>query len=205
MKFFNTAGPCNPEDHYMLPAAARLPEMRELIDQKAYFVVHAPRQIGKTTMMMKLARELTAEGRYLAVMLLLTGDNPTRRSPAVSPDGKLIACYSFDPQYGQRRLVVIPFEGGAPLKTLDDKGLDTGPIPPRWTPDGRALIYLDERQGSTNLWRMPLGGSPPQQVTNFNDAKPERIWSFDLSRDGKQLVIARGGQTADVVLISEVK
>lgn len=44
-----------------------------------------------------------------------------------------------------------------------------------------------------------------EQATNFNDAKSERIWKFDLSRDGKQLVIARGGQNADVVLISEVK
>jgi hypothetical protein len=33
MKFFNTARLCRPEDHYMLPALSRLPEMRELIDQ----------------------------------------------------------------------------------------------------------------------------------------------------------------------------
>ncbi|MGH9839769.1 MAG: TolB family protein [Blastocatellia bacterium] len=76
---------------------------------------------------------------------------------------------------------------------------------PRWTPDGRSLIYIDARQGGANLWRLPLNGSAPQPVTNFNDAKPEPIYSFDLSRDGKQLVIARGGQSSDVVLISEVK
>ncbi len=38
MRYFNTAGPCRPEDHYMLPASERLPELRALIDQKAYFV-----------------------------------------------------------------------------------------------------------------------------------------------------------------------
>jgi len=69
MKHFNTTGPCIPEDHYMLPASARLPEMRGLIDQKLYFVLHAARQTGKTTAMMALARELTAEGRYAAVVL----------------------------------------------------------------------------------------------------------------------------------------
>lgn len=136
--------------------------------------------------------------------MLLPTDQPTR-SPVVSPDGKLIACYSFDPQSGQRRLVIIPFEGGAPLKTLDDKGLASGPIPARWMPNGRALIYIDTRQGSSNLWWLPLDGSAPQQVTDFNDAKPERIWNFDLSRDSRQLAIARGGQSADVVLISEVR
>ena len=41
-KFFNTAGPCRPEDHYMLPSSKRLPEVRDLIEQKMYFVLHAP-------------------------------------------------------------------------------------------------------------------------------------------------------------------
>jgi hypothetical protein len=69
MRFFNTAGPCRPEDHYMLPAMARLPGVRQLIDQKLYFVIHAPRQVGKTTAMMQLAQELTAEGRYTALLV----------------------------------------------------------------------------------------------------------------------------------------
>ena len=49
MKFFNTAGPCKPDMHYMLPASTRLPELRRLIDQQSYFVIHAPRQVGKHT------------------------------------------------------------------------------------------------------------------------------------------------------------
>lgn len=69
MKHFNTTGPCSPEDHYMLPALSRLPDMRSLVDQKLYFVLHAARQTGKTTSMMTLARELTTEGRYAAAVL----------------------------------------------------------------------------------------------------------------------------------------
>lgn len=69
MKHFNNAGPCRPEDHYMLPTDVRLPELRRLIDQKLYFVIHAPRQIGKTTTMMQLAQELTDEGRYTALLI----------------------------------------------------------------------------------------------------------------------------------------
>ncbi|MFN0123883.1 MAG: ATP-binding protein, partial [Blastocatellia bacterium] len=46
-----------------------LPEMRGLIDQKLYFVLHAARQSGKTTSMLALAHELTAEGRYAAIVL----------------------------------------------------------------------------------------------------------------------------------------
>ncbi|MBI2566303.1 MAG: ATP-binding protein [Candidatus Schekmanbacteria bacterium] len=67
-RFFNTAGPCTPEKHYMLPPEGRLPQVRDLIDQESYFVVHAPRQSGKTTCFRALARALTTEGRYAAVL-----------------------------------------------------------------------------------------------------------------------------------------
>jgi hypothetical protein len=66
-RWFNTAGPCRPGDHYMIPPIERLPEARDLIERKSYFVVHAPRQTGKTTTLMALAQQLTAEGRYAAL------------------------------------------------------------------------------------------------------------------------------------------
>ncbi|WP_437730379.1 ATP-binding protein [Sorangium sp. So ce1335] len=68
-RWFNTAGPCNPADHYMLPAEERLPAVRDLIERKAYFVLHAPRQIGKTTSLLTLAQALTREGRHVAVLV----------------------------------------------------------------------------------------------------------------------------------------
>jgi type II secretory pathway predicted ATPase ExeA len=55
----------------MLPATARLPGILRLIAQQSYFVLHAPRQTGKTTAMFSLARELTAGGQYTAVLLSL--------------------------------------------------------------------------------------------------------------------------------------
>lgn len=65
-RFFNTAGVCEPRKHYMLGAVERLPDVVPLIDKESYFVVHAPRQSGKTTCFHHLARELTASGRYTA-------------------------------------------------------------------------------------------------------------------------------------------
>ncbi len=75
-RWFNTAGPCRPDWNYMLPALRRLPEVQGLIEQKGYFVVHAPRQVGKTTALQSLARELTAEGRYVAVLVSMETGNP---------------------------------------------------------------------------------------------------------------------------------
>lgn len=68
-KWFNTAGPCQADIHYMLSPTARLPEVTPMIQQRSYFVLHAPRQVGKTTAMLALAQELTASGTYTAVMV----------------------------------------------------------------------------------------------------------------------------------------
>jgi hypothetical protein len=64
---FNTAGPCLPGYHYMIPPLRRLPRAPELVDRMGYFVVHAPRQTGKTTAIQALAEELTAGGKYAAL------------------------------------------------------------------------------------------------------------------------------------------
>ncbi|WP_322751668.1 MULTISPECIES: ATP-binding protein [unclassified Frankia] len=67
-RWFNTAGPCVPSDHYMIPASVRLPEVPRLVARKSCFVVHAPRQTGKTTALQALASELTASGRHAALL-----------------------------------------------------------------------------------------------------------------------------------------
>ncbi len=78
---FNTAGPCRAEDHYMLSPTARLPQVMGLVGQKLYFVLHAPRQTGKTTALLGLAEEMTASGSYVAALLSMEvgapfGDDP---------------------------------------------------------------------------------------------------------------------------------
>ena len=66
-RWFNIGGPCNPSDHYMLSATERLPEVASLIRKKQYFVVHAPRQCGKTTAFQALANEINARGDAVAL------------------------------------------------------------------------------------------------------------------------------------------
>ncbi len=68
-RWFNIAGPCKADKHYTLSATSRLPDLPVLIEQESYFVVHAPRQTGKTTAMLALAQQLTATGSYAAVLV----------------------------------------------------------------------------------------------------------------------------------------
>lgn len=53
----------------MLSSTDRLPSVEQLISQRGYFVIHAPRQTGKTTAMLTLAQQLTAQGKYAALMV----------------------------------------------------------------------------------------------------------------------------------------
>lgn len=66
MRFFNTAGPVDCEDHYCLPPLERFDqeEIEMLLAQKKYFVMHAPRQTGKTTCMLALMDHLNRQGQY---------------------------------------------------------------------------------------------------------------------------------------------
>jgi hypothetical protein len=52
----------------MIPAVSRLPEVPDLVAQEGYFVVHAPRQTGKTTTLQAVADALTKTGQYAAVL-----------------------------------------------------------------------------------------------------------------------------------------
>ena len=67
MRKFNTTGPCFPDEHYMLPALDRLPGIRELVAGGNYFVVHAPRQTGKTTALQALVQEINDKGDMFAI------------------------------------------------------------------------------------------------------------------------------------------
>jgi len=68
-RFFNTAGPIQPDIHYHVNSLERvdLNEIEQLIFQRKYFVLHAPRQTGKTSMLLALRDYLNQQGRYVAV------------------------------------------------------------------------------------------------------------------------------------------
>ena len=55
----------------MLPALDRLPEVKQLVEDEEYFVIHAPRQTGKTTALQALAREINAKGEMVALYCTL--------------------------------------------------------------------------------------------------------------------------------------
>ena len=63
-KFFNTSGPIKTKHHYNIPPLHRMnwDEIAHLIRSERYFVLHAPRQTGKTSTLLAIMAELNAEG-----------------------------------------------------------------------------------------------------------------------------------------------
>lgn len=103
----------------MLPPEPRLPGARELIEQGRYFVVHAPRQTGKTTTLAAFARDLNAGGRHVALVFSCEK-----------------ARYAGDDVAAAERVILDAIAGEAA-----SYGFQAALMPPPWpeAPDGRLL------------------------------------------------------------------
>ena len=131
----------------------------------------------------------------------IEGDKPVQiweqyGTSSISPDGKQVLI--------QRRsnlelCHIIPAGGGMPVKKIT-RDPELG-LPERWTADGRALLYLKTKHGVTNVWEKPLDLGEGRQLTKFES---DQIGHVAMSRDGKQLAVARGSTTHDVILIKDL-
>ena len=81
-RFFNTAGPQKPDINYTLNPLSRfdLDEITMLVSQQRYFVLHAPRQTGKTSCMLALRDYLNAAGDYVCVYANVEGGQAARNN-----------------------------------------------------------------------------------------------------------------------------
>jgi Tol biopolymer transport system component len=133
----------------------------------------------------------------------LEGGKPTRLNtsrpayyPAVSPDGRMLAYYC-ECSPGKAGVEVVQLDGTDRVKRFK---IANGTI--RWTTDSRSLVFIKNESGVSNLWTQPISGEAPQQITHSNSLL---ISQFDLSRDGKGLVMSRGTANRDVVLVRDLK
>ncbi|MDY0301784.1 MAG: AAA-like domain-containing protein, partial [Trichlorobacter sp.] len=78
--FFNNAGPIKPELHYNLDPLNRLDwiEIQQLIREQRYFVLHAPRQTGKTSTLLAIMKELNSSGNYACAYANIEGAQAAR-------------------------------------------------------------------------------------------------------------------------------
>ncbi|WP_333305124.1 ATP-binding protein, partial [Microcoleus sp. K4-C2] len=186
-RWFNTAGPCRDDIHYMLPATRRLPNLERLIAQENYFVIHAPRQVGKTTAMLALAKQLTNSGQYTAVMLSVEVGAPFSQDIAGAEEAILGA-------WRDNISVRLPLELQPPDWTAMQSGQKIRAALQAWTQvSSRPLvIFIDEidalqDQALISILRQLRDGYP-----NRPKAFPQSIGLIGL-RDVRDYKVAAGG------------
>ena len=144
MRFFTTEGPVRAEEHYCLPPLQRwdLAEVMGLIEQKKYFLLHAPRQTGKTTCLLALMAHLNQEGRYRALYVNIEAAQSAREQVK---DGMAIICSAL---------------GRAAQLVLDD------PRPADWCRTaGREIAAGDRFAALLEYW----AGADPQPLVLLLD------------------------------------
>jgi Tol biopolymer transport system component len=121
---------------------------------------------------------------------------------AVSPDGKFLAASVRLEGAKANSLAVLAVEENASRVVKEFKPADGAELPNwlRWSPDGKSIVYIVTKKGISNLWAQPFEGGEPKQLTNFTS---NRIYSFDFSPDGKQIICARGELSGYIVLLTK--
>jgi TolB protein len=79
-----------------------------------------------------------------------------------------------------RDLYIVPVEGGPPMRLTSHPA---GDGLPRWTRDGRGVLFASNRTGNWQIWRVSVDGSEPERVL----ANEHREWQVDESPDGRFL------------------
>jgi Tol biopolymer transport system component len=130
-------------------------------------------------------------------------------SPRVSPDGASVAVISVPDILKPPKLVIIGLDGGE-IRSSYDLPRETvyqgdGGHKLEWTKDGRAVIFLVNRDETPSLWAQPVSatGAAPMSAKRISTFPAEStVYAFALSPDGKQIVFAQGRALTDAVLIS---
>ena len=89
--------------------------------------------------------------------------------PEYSPDGKKVAFavteYFLEEGKTNSDIFLMNADGtGLRRMTRDDAAEYT----PRWSPDGKWLLFVSTREGGAQAWKMPVEGGEPTKVTNFS-------------------------------------
>ena len=114
--------------------------------------------------------------------------------PSLSPDGRMVMGHYQDKSANGERTAIVPIDPAAPFRLFPN--VFTGA---QWSADGRSIFYMDNRRQTGNLWRQPVAGGTPIQITHFES---EQIFRFAHSADEKRLAVSRGSTISDVVLMT---
>jgi len=100
--------------------------------------------------------------------------------PQISPDGRLVAyvvgTVDLAGNKSSSSIWLAPTDGGEPRPLTNTTKKDRAP---RWSPDGKQILFESSRSGDTQLWIIDLAGGEARQVTNLSTEASSPTWSPD--------------------------
>jgi Tol biopolymer transport system component len=121
---------------------------------------------------------------------------------AISPDRQYVAYLDQEgvasPQKQVTQIVVEALDASGVVKRFDVGSNLARGAPLRWMPGEPVITYADDKAGVSEIRGQSLAGGPPRQITSLSGGT---IKSFDWSPDGKQLVLSRGMQSFELLLL----
>jgi len=129
--------------------------------------------------MLLLGGPLAAQGKpALTIEDFIT--TPIVGDPRLSPDGSLVAFTvttpSLDDNRSTSKIWLADVTTGETWQATASAGSDRAP---RWSPDGKMLAFISTRDGSQQIWRMPIRGGEATRITNLSSGITDFLWSPD--------------------------
>ncbi len=109
------------------------------------------------------------------------------QEPALSPDGKTVAfvvrSFDLEANTSTRHIYTVALDGGTPLQLTKEGTLNERP---KWTPDSKQIVFVSNRSGQSQIWRMWSDGTVPKPVTAISTEAS----GVSVSPDGKNIVFS---------------
>jgi serine/threonine protein kinase/Tol biopolymer transport system component len=121
--------------------------------------------------------------------------------PSWSPHGHRIAYWGLPVGSGQRDIWTIPASGSPPgagaVAVTSDAAVDWNPV---WSPDGNFLYFSSDRNGTMNLWRVPIEEKSGRVLGDPEPLTAPSRWcgQLSISRDGRQVVYTSRDETSSI-------
>lgn len=221
-KTFCIAGPIQPEKHYYLPFRMNEAELMHLIEQEKYFILHAPRQSGKTTAMKWLVNKLNASGEYEALYVNIEPaqamrENVDKAMPVIVNNVKRAIESIFGPDH-----YLLPFIASDKLSNTPPGDL-LGELLQYWSSVSKKpiLLFIDEidaligdtlisvlRQLRAGYEKRPSHFPQSVCLIGLRDVRDYRIYSSSdkqIILDGSAFNVKAESLTIDAFSVKEVQ